>query len=111
MVDDRSDEKSAIDAERRQADRRKWLVDVQFEGGDATGIAQTGDISLGGLYLTTDAEFEPGTTIFLRLTVGGRQVGFSGIVAYADRGRGIGVRFEELSEESQNLLKDELGLG
>ena len=104
-------ENTNAESDRRGADRRRWLVDVQFEGGDATGIAQTGDISLGGLYLTTDEQFSPGTPIFLRLTVGGKQVGFNGVVAYADEGRGVGVKFTDMSEESEALLKDQLGLG
>lgn len=110
MVDEGSEVNSEVDSDRRRADRRKWLVDVRFEGGDATGIAQTGDVSLGGLYLTTDAQFATGTQIFLSLSVGGRQVGFNGVVAYTDNGRGIGVEFTDISEEAQALLRNELGL-
>ena len=59
-------------SERRQSDRKKLIVNVDFEGGDATGIANTRDIGIGGLYMTTDADFEIGTPIRLRLTLGGQ---------------------------------------
>ena len=36
-------------SERRQADRRKLIINVNFEGGDSTGIANTRDIGVGGL--------------------------------------------------------------
>jgi hypothetical protein len=110
MNDPELDELAGSESDRRTAERRKWLVSVQFEGGDATGIAQTADISLGGLYLTTDAELAQGTEIFLKLEVGGRQTGIEGTVAYADKGRGLGVRFKGLSEEAETVLKTQLGL-
>lgn len=97
-------------SERRQSDRKKLIVNVDFEGGDATGIANTRDIGIGGLYMATGADFQIGTPIRLRLTLGGREVGFDGIVAYADPGQGVGVRFQNLSDEDEKLLKRELDL-
>lgn len=97
-------------SERRHSDRRKLIVNVDFEGGDATGIANTRDIGIGGLYMATSADFENGTPLRLRLTLGGREVSFDGVVAYTDPGQGIGVRFQNLSEEDENLLKQELDL-
>lgn len=99
-----------VDAERRAADRRKWIVTVRFQGGDATGIAQTSDISLGGLYLTTDAEIAPGAEIFLTLEVAGKEIGIRAAVAYIENGRGMGVRFTDLSEAAEAALRGQLGL-
>lgn len=96
--------------DRRGADRRKWIVDVRFEGGDATGITQTEDISLGGLYLTTETELATGSPLFMKLTVAGENLEVSGVVAYAVAGKGVGVRFEDLSEASLMFLRDKLGL-
>ncbi len=97
-------------SERRQSDRRKLIVNVDFEGGDATGIANTRDIGIGGLYMATGADFKIGTPLRLRLTLGGREVSLDGVVAYTDPGQGIGVRFQSLSETDENLLKNELNL-
>lgn len=97
-------------AERRQSDRKKLIVDVQFNGGDATGIANTRDIGVGGLYMTTNAALAIGTLIFLRMTVGGREVALSGVVVYTDPGHGVGVRFHSLSDENQEILRRELEL-
>lgn len=98
-------------AERRQSDRKKLIVDVHFNGGDATGIANTRDIGIGGLYMTTNAALSIGTLVFLRMTIGGGEIALSGVVAYTDPGHGVGVRFHGLSDENAAILKNELELG
>src|SRR5262245_18754485 len=95
-------------SERRQSDRKKLIVDVNFEGGDATGIANTRDIGIGGLYMTTNANLETGTPISLRMTIGGKEVSLMGSVVYTDPGQGVGVRFQDVSDETAELLKQEL---
>jgi hypothetical protein len=97
-------------SERRQSDRKKLIVNVDFEGGDATGIANTRDIGIGGLYMATGTDFEIGTPIRMRLTLGGREISLAGTVAYTDPGQGVGVRFQNLSETDESLLKKELDL-
>lgn len=97
-------------AEKRQSDRKKLIVDVNFNGGDATGIANTRDIGIGGLYMTTSADLETGASVFMRMTVGGKEITLNGAVVYTDPGQGVGVRFHNLSNESAELLKKELGL-
>lgn len=97
-------------SERRGSDRKKLIVDVNFNGGDATGIANTRDIGVGGLYMTTNARLETGTLIFLRMIVGGRELAISGVVVYTDPGHGVGVRFHNLTDEASEVLKRELEL-
>jgi hypothetical protein len=97
-------------SERRTSDRKKLIVDVKFDGGDATGIANTRDIGVGGLYMTTNAQLENGMPIAMRITVGGREVAIEGVVAYIDPGQGVGVRFQNLSDDDKNLLVKELDL-
>ena len=97
-------------SERRTSDRKKLIVDVKFAGGDATGIANTRDIGIGGLYMTTSAQLENGTPIAMRITIAGRQVALDGVVAYIDPGQGVGVRFQNLSDEDRDLLVKELDL-
>lgn len=98
------------ESDRRGSDRKKLIVDVHFSGGDATGIANTRDIGIGGLYMTTNAKLEIGTPIFMQMSVGENQMAVDGVVVYSDPGHGVGVRFQELPAEDEAFLKAELGL-
>lgn len=95
-------------SEKRGSDRKKLIVDVNFKGGDATGIANTRDFGVGGLYMTTSAALDVGTPISMRVMLAGKEVSLGGVVAYADPGQGVGVRFQGLSDKTLNLLKEEL---
>jgi len=97
-------------SERRRADRRKLIVNVRFDGGDGTGIANTRDIGVGGLYMTTTAPLEQGTPIVMTITVGPRTMNISGVIAYSDAGHGVGVRFRNLDPEDEAFLRKELEL-
>src|SRR5947207_6950746 len=83
--------------ERRQHDRSRVIVDVFFDGKDATGVASTKDIGAGGLYLNTQAEMAEGSVLLLRIPLGQQQIVVNAEVVYCNRGRGVGVRFEGLS--------------
>lgn len=91
--------------EKRRSDRKNLIVNVRYEGGDTTGIADTENISLGGLFLKTDTSFEEGEPLLMRLTIGGREITVSGVVVYLERGVGVGVRFENLSPDTGELIK------
>ena len=97
-------------SERRQSDRKKLIINVNFEGGDGTGIANTRDIGIGGLYMITNAALETGTPLFMRMSLGGEEIGLDGVVTYADPDHGVGIRFQSLSEKNEALLKRELNL-
>jgi PilZ domain len=103
-------EEYLTDAERRNADRKKLIVNVHFSGGDATGIANTRDIGIGGLYITTKVVLEIGAQISMKMMVGNQELSLAGIVVYSDPSFGVGVRFHELSEENKTVLKSELNL-
>src|SRR5918993_527673 len=89
--------------ERRQHDRSRLIVDVYFDGADATGIASTQDISVGGLYLITQKELPEGGLLTLRLPFDEGDVVVNGEVVYSHPGRGVGVRFHGLSERSRAI--------
>ena len=95
-------------AERRGSDRKKLIVDVRFEGGDSTGIANTRDIGAGGLYMTTTAALDIGTPILMSIAVKEKTLSIHGVVVYSDPGHGVGVRFKDLSEEDAAFLDGEL---
>jgi hypothetical protein len=46
----------------------------------------------------------------MRMTVGGKEVALTGSVVYTDPGQGVGVRFHNVTDESAELLRQELGL-
>jgi hypothetical protein len=97
-------------SERRYSDRKKLIVNVDYEGGDGTGIANTRDIGIGGLYMLTSAPLEIGTPLFMRMTISGEEIGLDGVVTYTDPGHGVGIRFQAMSEKNEEILKRELHL-
>jgi len=97
-------------ADRRDSDRKKLIVDVRYEGGDGTGIANTRDIGIGGLYMTTTSELDIGTPILMTITVQGRMMRLNGVVVYTDPGHGVGVRFKDVANDDLDFLRGELDL-
>lgn len=103
MVDDATDGEQE---EHRQHDRSRLIVDVFFDGKDVTGVASTKDISAGGLYMNTQEKLPEGALLTLNIPLGaGRQVVVRAEVVYSNPGRGVGVRFQGLSEEDRDLLE------
>jgi len=107
MVDEDQSEEVAID-ERRHYDRSRLLVEVHFEGGEATGVASAQDMSLGGLYMSTQADIAVGATLDLRIPLAGQHVVVKGDVVYSNPGHGVGVRFHRLSNEAREVMEREL---
>jgi PilZ domain len=104
--EDQSDEISRD--ERRQFDRSRLIVDVHFNGAESTGVASTRDISLGGLYMNTQLEIPVGATLGLRLPIGDDHVVVKAEVVFSNPGHGVGVRFQELSNQTRALMEREL---
>ena len=94
--------------ERRQFDRARLIVDVFFDGQDATGVASTKDISIGGLYMNTQKILPEGAILTLRLPFGEEHVVVNAEVVYSNPGRGVGVRFQGLTEKDRSLMEREL---
>ena len=111
MVDE-LDESLHEPEERRRYDRSRLIVDVFFDGKDATGVASTKDISPGGFYMNTQANLPEGSVLLVRIPLeGGKQVVANAEVVYCNPGRGVGLRFQSLSEENRGLIERELGGG
>lgn len=104
--EDRSDEISPD--ERRQFDRSRLIVDVHFDGADSTGIASTKDMSVGGVYLSTQTQIPEGATLTLRIPLGGEHVVIKADVVYSNPGHGVGVRFHRVPDETRALMEREL---
>lgn len=112
MTDDIEEGVHEDPEERRLHDRSRLIVDVFFDGCDATGVASTKDISVGGLYINTQATIPEGCVLLVRIPFGvGSQVVCDAEVVYSNPGRGVGVRFKGLSDEAKETLMKELGHG
>ena len=103
------DNENELPEERRTFDRSRLIVDVFFNGADATGIASTKDISPGGIYMNTKTEIPEGATLTLRIPAAGGHVVVQGEVMYSNPGHGVGVRFQDLKDEDRKLIEQELG--
>ena len=105
-------EGSDLHKERRASDRSRLIVDVFFDGKDATGVASTKDIGLGGFYMNTQTPIPEGSLLLVRIPFGpGRQVVCNAEVVYSNPGHGVGVRFQGLSDEARTLLEREISNG
>ncbi len=106
-----NDANEALSAsDRRGSDRKKIIVNIKYSDGDATAIANTRDIGIGGLYMITNAAFEVGTPLFMNMSLGGEEIGLDGVVTYVDPGQGVGIRFQAVSEKNEEILRKELHL-
>ena len=109
MVDEQGESLEGSE-ERRRHDRSRLIVDVFFDGLDATGAAATKDISVGGFYMNTEASLPEGAVLLVRLPLReGHQIVAHAVVVYCVPGRGVGLRFQSLSEENRALIESELG--
>ncbi len=109
MIDEILNDSTQPQNERRAFDRSRLIVDVFFDGNDATGIASTKDISAGGLYMNTQADLPEGAVLLLRIPLGGEeQVVVNAEVVYSNPGRGVGVRFHNLPVEARKRLETAL---
>ena len=98
--------------ERRNYDRSRLIVDVFFDGKDVTGVASTKDISPGGLYMNTQAEIPEGALLLVRLPFRpDAQVVCNAVVVYSNPGRGVGLKFQGLSDEVRAILEREVSNG
>jgi hypothetical protein len=98
--------------ERRAFDRSRLIVDVFFDGNDTTGVASTKDISVGGFYMNTKTEIPEGSLLLVRIPFGpNNQIVGNAEVIYSNPGRGVGVRFQGLTDEARELLERDLSNG
>ena len=98
--------------ERRNYDRARLIVDVFFDGKDVTGVASTKDISPGGLYMNTQADIPEGALLLVRIPFrDDAQAVCNAVVVYSNPGRGVGLRFQDLSDEVRTMLEREVSNG
>ena len=111
MIEDPEESLDGPD-ERRRFDRSRLIVDVFFDGKDATGVASTKDISVGGFYMNTQARLPEGSVLLVRIPFSdGRQIVANAEVVFINPERGVGLRFQGLSDENRALIESELSRG
>jgi hypothetical protein len=109
VVDEFGDREQQQQDERRLHDRSRLIVDVFFNGADATGVASTKDISIGGLYMNTQTVIPEGSLLTLRIPLSNdQQVVVNAEVIYSNPGLGVGVRFHGLTEKDRALMERDL---
>ncbi|MCS6874528.1 MAG: PilZ domain-containing protein [Pyrinomonadaceae bacterium] len=95
-----------ISKDRRRFERKRVKIEVSFyKGGQVIKTANTRDIGLGGLYIASDAEVKVGDLLSLTIDFEEGKFKAEAAVVYVDEGQGFGVRFQNLSKESEELLK------
>ena len=96
-------------ADRRGYERSRLILDVHFDGSALTGVANTRDMSLGGVYMNTRASLPEGAILQLRIPFGSDSEAFvKAQVMYNNPGVGVGLRFLELNEQARTVLEREL---
>jgi hypothetical protein len=109
VIDNTHEDDVAAQDERREHDRSRLIVDVYFDGKDATGVASTKDLSLGGFYMNTKTDIPVGTKLMVRIPIGeNQQLVAKAEVVYVESGSGVGLRFVNLLDEARELIKGEL---
>lgn len=109
MAEEFDERANLLPEDRRQHDRSRLIVDVYFNGADATGVASTKDIGLGGLYMNTQTVLPEGAVLTLRIPLSNdQQVVVNAEVMYSNPGHGVGVRFHGLTEKDRALMEREL---
>lgn len=94
-------------AEKRRSPRYKCEGSVQLreEGCDVRTWSTFTDISLNGCYVEAQATYPAGTLLHMKLEAGGIRVETTGKVRISYPYLGMGIAFEDLSEENAAHLK------
>jgi hypothetical protein len=84
---------------------RGLIIDLFFDDGDATGIASTRDIDIGGLYMNTKAVLPEGARLMLRIPSVNGPILVNACVIYSNPERGVGARFDRLSGKEHAAIE------
>ena len=92
--------------ERRKYERRPVLITCRAEGAFSHAAMRLTDLSEGGCFVSTAAEFPRGMRMPLVAVVAGDEVTLSGSVAHVQPGRGFGFQID--FDESPNGTRQRL---
>jgi uncharacterized protein (TIGR02266 family) len=93
-------------SERRKAWRAELLLDVWYEGAGVRGEARISDLSVRGAFIEAATPLPVGTIFTLSFTLpDGTVIETEATVAHTHSGSGMGVRFDSLSPEQANTIR------
>lgn len=97
-------------ADRRATPRVAIEVDVSVGGGGRVATGVSGDVSVGGLYVSTYRPLPEGTRVSVRFRLPNGHVTGSGVVRWTREGRpgrlpGMGIEFVELDALDRDCLE------
>lgn len=94
--------------ERRKHERRPVLITCRAEGAFSHAAMRLTDLSEGGCFVSTAAEFPRGMRLTLVATVAGNEVTLAGSVAHLQPGRGFGfqIDFDESPKGTRQRLEE-----
>ena len=92
---------------RRAGTRVDVSVPISFRAGQTIAAAQTKDVSRGGLGIQTLEPLETGTPVQLSFKLPGmpQEISATARVVWRDRRAGMGVQFDKLFPEAQQILE------
>jgi c-di-GMP-binding flagellar brake protein YcgR len=93
--------------ERRQHVRIAIPIDGRWLGDSGGTTCQVENISLGGCFIRTSAPSVEGLGV-IRFLFGRTSLSIAGRVVHAERGRGFGVKFRDLSPEVRTELQHQI---
>lgn len=94
---------------RRKHERTPVAVDTVLDSSAGKRESRISDLSLGGCYVESMTNFQPGEPVsFDLIDTGGGTIGFTGEVAYVLDGFGFGLRFTNLGPEQIRFLQQAL---
>lgn len=80
---------------RTEVSKGIW-VSWQTAGANASNVSRVRDLSIGGVFVSTQAPPPVGTTVKLLFALPEGEVRVEGIVRYADSKKGMGVEFKRM---------------
>lgn len=95
----------AMIEDRREEERKNVSLEARWEGGSGHDVARVSDLSLGGCFLDTFGQVEPGQVIELEIKLpSGEWLPLRGTIAFHQPGLGFSVCFTFLTDEEQYQL-------
>ena len=95
-------------AEQTPREHRKFVaLECRVDGISQRNPLRLSDLSLGGGFVDTQAQLQPGDRIVVTFTLNDREFQYPATVAHLQKGIGFGFRFvvEEMSPEAIATLK------
>ena len=108
MPDEETQELKRPGIEKREHRRARLVTQVRCEALGREEMLLTRDVSVGGVFVSAKNPFPTGSDIVLslQLATGGNSLSASGKVVYSLNGLGMGIQFNEITDEHRSALQN-----